>query len=119
MRPAGVLMHGQSMSASDLCPNTHVSKKLIGDLNMANAILSWSFLDAYRSKWLALSRCRMQVYGTHLNRTKDPKNQSLDDDQTGSTDAEGEVHPDILPDIRIPTFLAVRLGPLLKPNTTP
>jgi len=26
-----------------------VSKKLIGDLKMANAILSWSFLDACRS----------------------------------------------------------------------
>jgi hypothetical protein len=25
---------------------THVSKKLIGDLKMAKAILSWSFLDA-------------------------------------------------------------------------
>jgi hypothetical protein len=26
--------------------STHVSKKLIGDLKIAKAILSWSFLDA-------------------------------------------------------------------------
>ena len=45
MRPAGVLSGGEHLPAIE-SRNTYVSKKLIGDLKMENAILSWSFLDA-------------------------------------------------------------------------
>jgi hypothetical protein len=48
IRPAGVLEHGQylGIGVDRKSVSTHVSKKLIGDLKIAKAILSWSFLDA-------------------------------------------------------------------------
>lgn len=46
MRPAGVLQHVSHSTDELEARSTDVSKKLIGDLKMAKAILSWSFLDA-------------------------------------------------------------------------
>lgn len=59
----------------------------------------------------------MHVNVTYLDRTKDPKDQSLDNNQTGATYAESKVHTDILADIRISALFTIFLGPLLKPNT--
>ena len=44
--------------------NTHVSKKLIGDLKIANAILSCSFLDAYSGGYISFRLCIYIMHGT-------------------------------------------------------
>jgi len=56
---------------------------------------------------------------TYLDGTKDPKDQSLDDDEGRGPDAECKVDPNVLADIRILAFLAVGFGPLLQPNAAP
>ncbi len=56
---------------------------------------------------------------THLDRTEDPKDQGLDNDERRGPDAECKVDPNVLADIRVLAFLAVDFSPLLKPNAAP
>ena len=58
----------------------------------------------------------MHVSITCLYRAKDPKDQSLYNHQAGATYPDGEVHTDILADIRISALFAILIGPLLKPK---
>jgi hypothetical protein len=58
----------------------------------------------------------MHVNITYLDRTENPKDQSLYNYQTGAADAKSKVHTDILADVRIAALFTIFLGPLLKPN---
>lgn len=57
------------------------------------------------TEWLFWSKPRV----TYLNRTEDPKNQSLHDDKHRGANTEGKVYEDVERDIRIASRLVVGL----------
>ena len=92
------------------------SKKDIGDLKMAVAILSCNFREAYRviTREQAV-RSSASSHRTYLDRAEDPKNQRLHNRERGGADADCQVDANVFANLGVGAFLVVSSGPVLQP----
>jgi hypothetical protein len=111
IRPAGVLQIVSKHSDIGNFHVTYVSKKLIGDLNMAKAIISCSLREAciFLDQFSHIPVCGVPLshFCTHLDGAEDPENQCLQNNKGRRTDTQSKVDTNVFPYIRIATRLTV------------